>query len=129
MIDFLLDTNVIIYAYSEHPTYLHFLRTVAGKTLGMSMITYIEILVGARSDIEERELENFLDNFRLVPITSPIAKEIARWIRRKKQKGLRHPGVSDTIIGQTALSQNVPLVTNNPKDFSAFKSLKLIIPE
>lgn len=128
MVDVLFDTNIFIYLFDGHPTYLHFLRTIAGKTVGMSIITYMEVLIGAHDDSEEKDLRIFLDNFEVVPLSIPIAQEVAGWVRQKKRKGLRHPGASDTIIAQTALFLNVSLVTNNPKDFTAFTGLRTVVP-
>lgn len=127
MIEYLLDTNVIIYMFGQHPTYLDFLKSMAGKTLGMSVITYMEALVGARNDEEERRMRDFLDDFEITSVNLGIGRAVAMWMRRRKLKSLRNPGLSDTIIGHTALALNVPLVTNDPKDFAVFSELKTIV--
>ncbi len=129
MADILLDTNIAIYVYGEHPTYLHFMRTIAGKRAAVSVMTSMEMAVGARDDSDARAIEEFLGHFDIIPVSIAIANASAIAFRKRKLRNLRHPWLADTIIGQTALSLVVPLATNNPKDFSAFTGLKIIVPE
>ena len=128
MTDILLDTNVLIYLYKQDPKILQFSRTIAGKTPGISIVTYMEMLVGSRNDEEELRIQGFLTNFEVIPENMVIARDVAVTIRHRGNKSLRAPGLADAIIGHTALFLNLPLVTNNSKDFAAFKSLKLIVP-
>ena len=128
MIDILLDTNVLIYLFKQDPMVLEFSRMIAGKTPGISVVTYMEMLVGAHSDEEELCIREFLEHFEVVPMNTSIGREVAVLIRRRGHKSLRAPGLADAVIGQTALMLNVPLVTNTPKDFSAFAGLKTIVP-
>ena len=128
MIDLLLDTNVMMYIYDQHPTYLDFLRSTGEKALGVSVVTCIEMLVGVRSDEEEKATREFLDDFEVIPLNTKIAEASARWMRRRKIRNLKHHHFADTIIGHTAVALGVPLVTNNPKDFAGFTGLKTIVP-
>ncbi len=129
MIDFLVDTNVLIYLYTLHPTYLHFFLEFADKIPGISVVTHMEMLMGARNDKEEAALEKFLGDFESIPVDLNIARESALWMRRRKHRSLRHPSLPDTIIGKTALALGIPLVTNNKKDFASLAGLELIVPE
>lgn len=121
MPDTLFDTNILIHLYEEHPTYLHLISIVGGKTPGISILAYMEMLIGAADDADEEKIRDFLKNFEIVPLTKEVADESASWMRHRKRKSLRHPSLADTIIGHTALSLDIPLITNNPKDFAAFK--------
>ena len=128
MIDILLDTNIVIYLLDGHPTYLYFLRTLAQERVGISVMTYMETLIGAHDDTDARRMYNFLNGFEIVPLSFGIADACAMMFRKRNYKNLRHPQFADTIIGQTALSLDVRLATNNPKDFAAFRGLKTVVP-
>ena len=106
----LFDSNILI----------DYLNGVAGARTelaryerpAISMITWIEVLVGASSK-SEQATRGFLSAFERIEVTAPIA-ELAAAIRR--DKGLRIP---DAIILATARSENLLLVTRNSKDFPA----------
>jgi predicted nucleic acid-binding protein len=108
---------------------LNFFRTLAGRPLGISAVSYIEVLIGAEDEKDDLRIQEFFSYFEVVSVNTRIARDAARWIRRRKLKNLRNSGFADTIIGYTALALNVPLITNNPKDFSVFPGLKTVVPE
>lgn len=78
----------------------------------ISLITHIEILVGARDKDDEAQLRNFLLNFELCPVSPEIADFCVKL--RQKHK-LRVP---DALIWATALHHECQLVTRNTRDFS-----------
>jgi predicted nucleic acid-binding protein len=104
-----LDTNILI-------DYLGGLKK-AKKELEeydhayISLITWIEILVGANDRDEEHSIEEFLSRFEIVPITKEIARES---IELRKKYGMRLP---DAIIWASAQINDALLVTRNTKDF------------
>lgn len=77
----------------------------------VSVISWIDVLVGAQTDDEERLLRNFLDRFEVLPITQAVADQAVH-IRRTER--LRLP---DAIIWATARSHSALLVTRNTRDF------------
>ena len=129
MAHLLFDTNIAIYVFGEHPTYMNFLRTIIGKKVGMSVMTYMEMLIGARDERDNKAMEIFFSHFEIFPVDVSIAHKSTLVFRQRKLRSMRHPWFADTVIGQTALALNVPLVTNNPKDFASFKGLEIIVPE
>lgn len=128
MIDLLVDTNVLIYFRGGHPTYLDFFGMIAEKSLGISVITFMEMLMGISDGPETAAMVQFLSSFEVVAVDMEIARETALWMRGKKLRSLRHSSLADAIIGQTALQLGVPLVTNNPKDFASLKGLEILVP-
>lgn len=76
----------------------------------ISIITKMEILVGANSDTEEL-IREFLNNFIIIDLNQEIA-EIAVTIRRECKIKL-----PDAIIWSTAKYTNSLLITRNTKDF------------
>ena len=79
----------------------------------ISMITWMEILVGAATPDEEGQLRGFLKRFEVHPVTLPIA-ERAIAIRRESRQRL-----PDAIIWATAQQLDTILVTRNARDFPA----------
>ena len=75
------------------------------------MITWIEVMAGARDATEDKRTRELLRRFRVLPLTSEIA-EIAASIRRERR--LKLP---DAIILATARAHGLILVTRNTKDF------------
>ena len=106
-----IDTNVLVDylrgANQAREELAHYADPV------ISLITWMEILVGAETPDEERQLRGFLKRFQVHPITSSVA-ERAVAIRRKG--GQRLP---DAIIWATAQELNAILVTRNTRDFPA----------
>lgn len=77
----------------------------------ISVITYIEILVGAKTIQEEAILMRFLTNFVIRQIDDVVANTVIRLRRQHKRK------LPDAIIYATAKVENCLLVTRNVKDF------------
>ena len=129
MPDILIDTNVLIYAFAGDPIYVKFLNALDDREVGISVMTLMEILVEAGNEQEIGLIQASLESFEIIPVSSAIAQKCALSFRKRKLKSLRHPWFADAIIGQTALSLGIPLVTNNPKDFSTFGDLEIVVPE
>ena len=79
----------------------------------ISIITWMEVLVGAQNDEERDVLDMFLRDFRVIDLTRGIARD-AVGIRRTHR--LRLP---DAIILATARAESALLITRNTKDFPA----------
>jgi predicted nucleic acid-binding protein len=128
MVDILLDTNIVIYLLAQNQKYLSFLKSLRSKRIGISVVSYMELLVGARSDRDMTDIRSILRHFTIIPLDPSIAEECAGALRRRKRRSLRNPRLADIVIAQTALRLGIPLATNNPKDFSSFKALKILVP-
>jgi predicted nucleic acid-binding protein len=77
----------------------------------VSIVTWMEVLAGAKEADEQDVIEMFLRDFRLVELTRSIALEAVA-IRRTAR--IRLP---DAIILATANAESALLVTRNTKDF------------
>jgi len=79
----------------------------------VSVVTWMETLVGARDAEEEDVIEMFLRDFELVPITRSIARDA---VALRKARRLRLPAA---LTWASARSEKALLVTRNTKDFPA----------
>lgn len=88
----------------------------------ISVISQIELLSWETDNATAINVENFISDasiFNLTPET------IISCVQLRKKRKIKIP---DAIIATTALVHNCTLVTNNEKDFSNIKDLKIINP-
>lgn len=108
-IDAVFDTNILI-------DYL-IGREQAQKELdrysrrAISIVTWMELQIGSRSEAEADVIDLFLREFRVIDITRPLAR---RAIEIRRRTRVRLP---DAIIWATAQMESAILVTRNTKDF------------
>ena len=77
----------------------------------ISIITFIEVMVGAKDAGEEKTIQGFLSSFETVELSAEIAKET---IEVRKELRLKIP---DAIVYATARTQGCLLVSRNTKEF------------
>jgi len=79
----------------------------------ISVITYIEVMVGAENSEEESLLDAFLATFEIIGVTTEIAKETISLRKRFRLK------IPDAIVYATARVHGCLLVSRNTKDFQS----------
>jgi len=79
----------------------------------ISIISWMELLAGARTRADEDVRRGFLAHFRVVTLTPQVAEEAVRLRREYRLK------LPDAIIWASALSEHCLLVSRNTKDFPA----------
>ena len=115
----LLDTNILIDFLGGHREAQGLLASLNGAVI--SIVSWIEVLAGARSSEEEGMLKAFLDAWPIIPLDVDIAQRAAG-IRREQRIKL-----PDAIVLATAQREHRKLVTRNTKDFDA-NDLHIIVP-
>ncbi|GHT75821.1 hypothetical protein FACS189456_7510 [Bacteroidia bacterium] len=116
-IDFLADTNAILYALEEHPVVRGLLRCLPA----ISVISEIELL--GKKGISQQEatnIRNLIAGFPMFGLTNEI-KEMA--ISLRQQCAIKTP---DAIIAATAIHTKLTLVTAD-KGFKNIPNLDVII--
>ena len=105
------DTNILIDYLKGIENSLKEINRFKSKAI--SIITYIEVLVGLNNNDEHivNNIKNFLDTFDLIMVNQKIA-DLAILARREYK--LKIP---DAIIFATAQSIDALLITRNSKDF------------
>jgi predicted nucleic acid-binding protein len=116
----IFDTNVLIYLskYALKP------ERILDQATAISIITKIEVLGFPFKNSEEHDLLLAICNeLKIVALTDLIAEET---INLRQHYRIKLP---DAIIYATALVENVPLLTNNFKDFQPIHGrVRLINP-
>lgn len=122
----LLDTDVIIDLLRSYPSALTWLDSLGDEELLLPGLVVMELIQGCRSKIEQDKLEGELDNYSMVWPTPSICEEaMSTFSRYHLSHGL---GILDALIGQTAVSLELPLHTFNQKHYSVVPGLETIQP-
>ena len=82
------------------------------STRQISVISLIEVLVGATNAAEENAIRSFLGTFEILELSAEIASNA---VAIRKQYRLKIPGA---IVYATARTQGCLLVSRNTKDFN-----------
>ena len=126
---YLLDTNICIYIAKQKPTSVltKFEKLIVGEA-GISVITYGELLYGANKSKYKQKTILILDELFsfIMPLPIPInAGKHYGIIRNQLENQGNIIGNNDLWIAAHCLSVNLTLITNNVKEFSRIKNLKL----
>jgi tRNA(fMet)-specific endonuclease VapC len=127
--NYLLDTNICIYLIKRKPPEVlqRFLQLQPGSVF-ISSVTTSELYYGAqksqRVQTNLEALNNFLLPFRIVDYDES-ASFLYGELRADLEKCGQPIGPLDMMIAAHALSLDVPLVTNNTKEFERVRGLKL----
>jgi|SRR5208337_4136396 len=118
---YLLDTNICIYiAQQKPPGVLARLHQLRPGDVGMSIITYLELVYGAwKSQRREANLLRIHELERLIPVL-PLDASAARHfgqMRAELERKGSPIGAYDLLIAAHALSFGLILVTNNSREF------------
>jgi predicted nucleic acid-binding protein len=102
------DTNILIdYLNGIEPARQEITQYQLRK---ISVITFIEVMVGAKDSAEEKAIREFLASFDMIALSAEIAQET---IALRKDLRLRIP---DAIVYASARTEGCLLVSRNTKD-------------
>lgn len=128
---YLLDTNILIYLIKNRPPAISVrVNALEGEaTLGMSFVTYAELLKGAeRSTRKPQVLRGLEQLIRTVPVRFEIDAALCRHYAQQSSR-LRKAGTpiggNDLWIACHALMLDATLVTNNLREFERVEGLRL----
>ena len=105
----LLDSDILLDFLDGHTSAAQ--EIARYRECCISIISWMEVLAGARTEADEDIRRGFLAHFRVVPLTPEVAEEA---IRLRSQHRVKLP---DATIWASALNTNCVLVSRNTKDF------------
>ncbi len=124
---YLLDTNICIYYLKGLYNLKEKINTVGSEHCYVSEITVAELKFGVENSVQKKKnrevLDVFLNGIKIVPIFNALdfyAVEKSRL--RKKGKTVDD---FDLLIGTSAVSNNMILVTNNIKHYKNIRDITI----
>ncbi|QDV81351.1 PIN domain-containing protein [Planctomycetes bacterium TBK1r] len=125
-----VDTDVVSFAFRDDERYAFYRPIVENTVPLISFMTYAELRQGARNrnwgERRTTELLAFVDgHFAIMNSDKAMAEEWAR-LRDFANRSGRHLRTADGWIAAAAVSRDVPLISNNAKDFNYLPDLTLI---
>lgn len=120
-VDYILDTNILIYLSNQDEKYVDFIENLEG-TIGISVISFIEFILGGTPTL----VKDIEETFIILDLNKQISKKVAHTLKQRERKNLRNPKLADIVIGHTAGFYEAALITNNADDFKSIKELEII---
>lgn len=124
---YLLDTNICVYLLKGLFDLDKKIEKAETKNCFVSEITIAELKFGVENSVHQEKnkktIDEFVNRFAILPIFNSLdiyAKEKARL--RKKGKSLDD---FDLLIGATAISNELILVTRNVSDFERLEGIEI----
>ncbi len=129
LLRYLLDTDICIYIAKHKPmSVLKKFEQLSVGEVGMSIITYGELLYGAEKSHHPKKtlntVEEIIKLIPPIPLSVDVGKNYGK-IRGKLEKQGKLIGNNDLWIAAHALAEGLILVTNNVKEFSRVPHLKI----
>lgn len=125
----LLDTNICIYLIKQKPPQvLQSFKQFSVGDVAVSAITVAELSFGVFKSTQrsqnEAALSKFLAPLFIVPFDAGAAQIYGK-IRAQLESQGTPIGALDLLIAAQALHRNVPVVTNNTKEFNQVPGLEV----
>ena len=127
---YLLDTNICVFLLRGKYSMDKAIDKVGWGNCYISEITALELKIGAelskqRDGIDRGvALEQFLSKVNILPITNVIDVAAVEKVRLRLL-GTPLDDDFDLLIGSTAITFNMTMVTDNTKDFKNIRDIKL----
>ena len=124
-----LDTDVVSMEFKRDTRYRAYHPHLAGRLLVVSFMTLAELDFWAlRRNWGERrreQMDRHLKKFLLHPYDRQLCREWAHVTDMAMRNG-KPVATADAWIAATALLHGIPLVTNNPADYSGVDELVVV---
>jgi predicted nucleic acid-binding protein len=120
----IFDTDVLIWASRGNIRAARIIDSASDRAL--SVVSLMELLQGARSGLEVRQLKESLRKLqiRVLPLSEHIGSNAAALM---EQHSLAHGiQLADALIAATAIESGHPLCTGNVKHFRPIRALSRV---
>lgn len=124
--DRLIETTILVDVFRDKPEAIAWVNSLPLQGRWVSVITYFELLAGCRNRREQRTVAREMRNYRLLLLTEDISRTALSWFERFH---LSHGvGFLDSLIGATALHQDLTVATLNTKHFEPLPGIRVERP-
>jgi tRNA(fMet)-specific endonuclease VapC len=124
--DMVLDTDVLIEILRGDSRAGEWLASVESLVIGIPVIVWMEILVGARDKQEQRGFIEQLAGYTILHLESGDSERARQWF---EQFHLSHGvGILDCLIAAIAIRLSKPFYTFNLKHFQVIPGLEVQAP-
>jgi predicted nucleic acid-binding protein len=121
----IIDTDILIDAGRGVREAADCLTAISQRiSLAVSVITYMELMIGCRSKRELNELDRFLSRFQIIQMNNRISGTASDLLHDYRlSHGLLIP---DALIAATAIVLECPFVSKNQRDYRFIGDLNLL---
>jgi predicted nucleic acid-binding protein len=117
----LLDSDVMIDILRDYPPAINWLRSLSDEIIALPGFVVMELIQGCNSKAEQQLLSTRLKAYI---ICWPSHSDCNKAIETFSQFYFSHQiGIIDSLIGQMAISNNLPLHTFNKKHYDPIPEL------
>jgi tRNA(fMet)-specific endonuclease VapC len=123
---YLIDTDILIYSLKGHQQVIDHLQRTAMAPKAISVISYGELLYGARKSARtEENLARVRRLGEVLPVVqvSPAIMEAFGSLKARLEREGRRLDDFDLVIAATAMTMGYRLITNNEKHFARIEGL------
>ena len=119
----IFDTDVLIWIFRGHAGAAQLVEGQDERRI--SLVTYAELIQGARNRQELREIKYFLKDhaFQTLPLSENIGHRASVYM--EEQAFNTAPSLADALIAATAVEHHLTLCTANKKHYRAINELEL----
>ncbi len=125
---YLLDTNIAVFFLRGKLNLDEIIREKGVSNCFISELTVFELKFGAENSSDPTKsheaVKKFINGLSIIPIIGSVDKYAELKVKLRKNGTPLHDEF-DLIIGATALTNKLTLVTDNIKDFKNIEKLKI----
>ena len=125
---YLLDTNICVFFLRGKLNLDEIIREKGVSNCFISELTVFELKFGAETSSDPTKsheaVKKFINGLSIIPIIGSVDKYAELKVKLRKNGTPLHDEF-DLIIGATALTNKLTLVTDNIKDFKNIEKLKI----
>lgn len=122
----LLDSDVMIDILRNYAPVIAWLKSISSEEIALPGFVAMELLQGCANKTELTKVQKILQNFEIIwPMPEACAEALNVFAEGYLSQGL---GLLDTLIGQTAVSLNVPFHAFNTKHYLTIPNLVTVKP-
>ena len=121
----ILDTDILVWVLREYSPALRFVDSIPSAGRNLSVVTYLELLYGARDARDLTSVRELVEDLfaEVIPVSEAISRTAVRLMEGFVLAS--RLGVNDAFIAATALERHEPLATGNQKHFRFIPGLQL----